>query len=197
MTLPDGYHDVAAGKLAAVVTCLEMFERPALRHQAPRVACELVRHERPGLAWYRDLWGRIGEPVLWYSRLGMSDAELASNVHDPRVEVYSARVDGRDEGLLELDFRVEGECELGFFGIVTSAIGKGVGGWLIDRAIEAAWSHPIARMWVHTCTLDQPGIVQFYERAGFTAYKRQVEVFSDPRLLGLTARTAAAHVPLL
>ena len=31
MILPDGYSDVPAGKIAAVVTHLEMTERPALR----------------------------------------------------------------------------------------------------------------------------------------------------------------------
>ena len=37
MILPDGYSDVPAGKIAAVVTHLEMTERPTLPHgTAPR-----------------------------------------------------------------------------------------------------------------------------------------------------------------
>ena len=34
MNLPDGHSDVLAGKIAAVVTHLEMTERPALRQDA-------------------------------------------------------------------------------------------------------------------------------------------------------------------
>ncbi|MBV8489449.1 MAG: GNAT family N-acetyltransferase [Candidatus Eremiobacteraeota bacterium] len=197
MTIPDGYHDVAAGKLAAVVTCLEMTQPPKPREDPPGVDCTLVRREKPELAWYRELFRTVGEPVLWYSRLAMNDAELAATIGDPLVEVYAVQRGGDDAGLLELDFRVERECELGFFGLVESAIGHGAGRWLMNRAIEIAWSHPIERFWVHTCTLDHPGIVQFYERSGFRPFKRQIEVFDDPRLQGAIARTAAPHVPLL
>jgi len=35
MTLPNGYSDIPAGKIAAVVTHLEMTERPALRSDPP------------------------------------------------------------------------------------------------------------------------------------------------------------------
>jgi GNAT superfamily N-acetyltransferase len=197
MTLPDGYHDVPRGKLAAVVTCLEVRERPVPQPDPPGVDCALVRCERPDLDWYRELFRRVGEPVLWYSRLGMNDDTLAAIVHDPRVEVYAVRHAGEDAGLLELDFRIEGECELGFFGLVERAIGRGAGRWLMNRTLEIAWAHDIGRLWVHTCTLDQPGIVQFYERSGLRPFKRQVEVFNDPRQVGALARTAAPHVPLL
>lgn len=195
--LSDGYHDVPAGKLAAVVTCLEMRALPPLRPESPRARCELVRVQAPDPAWYRELFRTVGEPVLWYSRLAMSEPELARILNDPGVEVYVARCDGADAGLLELDFRVPNECELGFFGLVPDAVGKGIGGWLINRALERAWARPIQRFWVHTCTLDQPGIVQFYERAGFRPFKRQIEIFSDPRLGGQLPTTAAPHVPLL
>ena len=197
MNLTDGYHDVAPGKLAAVVTCLEMRAKPEARPDPAAVDHRLERRPRPDLAWYRALFARVGEPVLWYSRLAMSDEELRATVHDPRVEVYAACSGAREDGLLELDFRVAGECELGFFGIVQTATGRGVGRWLMNRALEIAWSHDISRMWLHTCTLDQPGIVQFYERSGFRPFKRQVEVFNDPRAFGLLPRDAAPHVPLL
>ena len=47
----------------------------------------------------------------------MNDAELAAIIHAPGVEVYTLVVDGRDEGLLELDFREPGQCELVYFGV--------------------------------------------------------------------------------
>jgi hypothetical protein len=38
---------------------------------------------------------------------------------------------------------------------------------------------------VHTCTLDHPGALGMYEKAGFVVFERQTEVDDDPRALGL------------
>ena len=108
------------------------------------------------LDWFRDLYRRVGEEWLWFSRLQMTDADLAAIIQSPLVEVYALVEDGRDEGLLELDFRVSGQCELGFFGVTAKLIGSGAGRWLMNRALERAWSRQVARVWVHTCTLDHP-----------------------------------------
>src|SRR3982074_2028601 len=103
MTLPDGYSDVPAGKIAAVVTHLEMTDRPALLPD-PEGAWMLRKVPSPDLDWFRDLYRRVGEEWLWFSRLQMADAELAAIVRSSRVEGYALVHDGRDEGLLELDF---------------------------------------------------------------------------------------------
>jgi len=196
MTLPDGYSDVPAGKIAAVVTHLEMTARPALRPDPPG-AWTLRRVEAPGLDWFRDLYRRVGEEWLWFSRLQMSDADLAAIVHSPLVEVYALVERGSDEGLLELDFREAGHCELSFFGVTAKLIGSGAGRWLMNRALELMWSRPVARVWVHTCTLDHPGAVAFYQRSGFCPFRRQVVIADDPRLDGTLPRSAARHVPII
>ena len=196
MILPDGYSDVPAGKIAAVVTHLEMTARPALRPDPP-AAWSLRRVETPGLDWFRDLYRRVGEEWLWFSRLQMTDEELAAIIQSPLVEVYALVQDGRDEGLLELDFREPGQCELAFFGVTSKLIGSGAGRWLMNRALERAWSRPVSRVWVHTCTLDHPGAVAFYQRSGFRPFRRQVEIADDPRLDGTLSRSAARHVPII
>ncbi len=106
-------------------------------------------------------------------------------------------VDGRDEGLLELDFRVPGECELAFFGVTPALVGHGAGRWLMNRAVALAWSRPIRRFWVHTCALDAPEALPFYLRSGFAPYARKVEVYDDPRLTGVLPTTAAPQVPMV
>jgi GNAT superfamily N-acetyltransferase len=196
MILPDGYSDVPAGKIAAVVTHLEMTARPAPRTDPPG-AWTLRRVETPGLDWFRDLYRRVGEEWLWFSRLQISDAELAAIIHAPLVEVYALVEGGRDEGLLELDFREAGHCELSFFGVTAKLIGSGAGRWLMNRALELMWSRPVARVWVHTCTLDHPSAVAFYQRSGFSAFRRQIEIADDPRLDGTVRRDAARHVPVI
>ena len=196
MILPDGYSNIPAGKIAAAVTHLEMIARPALRADPPS-AWTLRRVETPNLDWFRDLYRRVGEVWLWFSRLQMADADLAAIIHAPLVEVYALVQDGRDEGLLELDFREPGQCELAFFGVTAKLIGSGAGSWLMNRSLERAWSRPVARVWVHTCTLDHPSALAFYQRAGFRPFRRQVEIADDPRLDGTLPRSAARHVPII
>jgi GNAT superfamily N-acetyltransferase len=195
--LPDGYSDLATGKVANVQTSLEMFGRPLLRAEMFDSPLVLVRAKPVDLGWYRALFRRIGEPYLWFSRLVMLDDELARIVGDERVEVYSVRSDGEDIGLVELDFRQPYECELSFFGTTEKAIGTGTGRWMMNRAIERAWSMPIRRFWVHTCTLDHTAALSFYIRSGFVPFKRQIEVFDDPRLTGVLSSSAGPDVPII
>jgi GNAT superfamily N-acetyltransferase len=127
----------------------------------------------------------------------MSDAELAAILHAPGVEVYALTHDGRDEGLLELDFREAGACELVFFGVTAGQIGSGAGRFLMTRALARAWAPDVTRVRVHTCTLDHPNALAFYQRAGFRPVGRQVEIFDDPRLDGTLPRDVARHVPIV
>ncbi|WFU16285.1 GNAT family N-acetyltransferase [Bradyrhizobium sp. CB3481] len=196
MILPDGYFDIPAGKVAAIVTHLEMTARPTPRPD-PAGAWSLRRVETPPLDWFRDLYRRIGEEWLWISRIRMSDAELAAHLHSPQLEVYALVDDGGDEGLLELDFREPGQCEIVMFGVTAKLVGSGAGRWLMDRALDIAWSRPIDRLWLHTCTFDHPAALAFYQRSGFRPFRRQVEVTDDPRLDGTVARDVAKHVPVI
>lgn len=197
MILPDGYSDIPAGKVAAVVTHLEMTARPAAGVD-PSGTWTLRKADAPPLDWYRDIFRRVGEEWLWFSRARMSDAELAAIIHAAGIEVYALVLDGRDEGLLELDFREPGQCELVYFGVTPSLIGTGAARFLMNRALERAWSRDdMSRIWVHTCTFDHPSAVAFYQRSGFRPFRRQIEVADDPRLDGTAPRTAARHVPII
>jgi GNAT superfamily N-acetyltransferase len=194
--LPDGHSDVPHGKIAAVVTHLEMMQRPAARAE-PDGPFTLRQVDRPDLDWFRDLYRRVGEEWLWFSRLQMTDDALAAIIRAEGVEVYALVHEGRDEGLLELDFRQANECELSFFGVTGQLIGSGAGRFLMNRAIEIAWARPIRRFWVHTCTFDHPSALAFYQRSGFTPFRRQIEVAGDPRLAGTHPRNAAGHIPII
>jgi GNAT superfamily N-acetyltransferase len=196
-TLADGYHDVPPGKVAAVVTSLEMFARPPLRDEAADAPFTLTRIPEPGVDEYRALYRAVGTDWLWFSRLFMPEAELLAAIRDPAVEVYRLDAPGGEVGILELDFREPDECELAFFGVSKGLIGGGAARWMMNRAIERAWSAPIRRFWVHTCTLDSPGAPAFYMRSGYVPFRRQVEVSDDPRLAGLSPPDSAAHVPLI
>ena len=64
-------------------------------------------------------------------------------------------------------------------------------------AIDRVWRGGTQRFWVHTCTLDHPRAVRFYEQSGFRAFKREIEVDDDPRLSGILPRGAAAWCPII
>jgi GNAT superfamily N-acetyltransferase len=189
---------VANGEIGAIVTSLEMTERPAL-DAIPASELRLERWANPTPDQYRALYRRVGEPWLWFSRLELDDDALNAVTHHPKVSIWAV-LDRSDAevGILELDFREGGQCEIAFFGLVPELAGKGHGKWLMANALNAGWTEPgIVRMWVHTCTLDGPGALAFYIKSGFTPNQRQVETFKDPRLSGLIPIDAAPQIPLI
>lgn len=197
MALMNGYHDVPAGKVAAVVTHLEMLSRAPERpvHGSDGLTVRAVR--APGADWYRSLYARVGADWLWFTRLQLDVGGLTRIIGDASVEIHALVREGRDEGLLELDFRVPGECELTFFGLTPGLVGRGAGRLLMNHAIALAWARPIRRFWVHTCTLDHPAALDFYRRSGFVPFRRQVEIADDPRIDGTLPLSAAPQVPLI
>lgn len=191
MSLSNGYHDLPPGKIASVVTYLEMTAAtPAIGD----LCFSVTRIKNPDLGWYRTLFRRIGDPWLWFGHAVMEDAELAALLGDPGIEVYAL---SGDRGLMVLDRRVEGEVELLYFGLVPEAVGTGAGKQFLEAGIQRAFSKPIRRFWLHTCSNDHPRALGFYLRAGFRPYKRAVEIADDPRLQGWLPRTAGPHVPIL
>jgi len=190
------YDTLPNGELAAVVTYLEM--RRPVKPAVPASPLSLKRIEVPEPEHYRALFRLIGAPWLWFSRLIIDDAHLAGIIQHPKVEPYTV-IDqtGADVGMLELDFREPGECELAFIGLVPELSGKGHGRWLLSEAVRLAWREGVNRVHVHTCSLDHPAALGAYRRAGFTPYKRAIERFPDPRLLGVLPKDCAPQIPLL
>jgi len=181
------------GHVGAVVTYLEMTGRP-LPRPLPASPLRLERWRDPDPARYRLLFERVGARWLWYSRLAMDDTRLRREMAEVHAVVDRA---GIEVGLVELDFRTEGECLIRFLGLVPELAGKGHGAWLFGRTLALAWRPGVRRVHVNTCTLDHPAALPAYLKAGFTAYKRAFESFPDPRLAGLLPRSAAPQLPLV
>ena len=184
-------------QIATVVTSLEMMARPALRPM-PDSRLRLVRWKSPALDKYRALFNRVGERWLWFSRAVITDEALQAILGDPAVEVFAvADAAGIEVGLLELDFSADGVCEISFLGLIPELTGAGHGRWLMAQALMLAWRPDIERVWVHTCTLDHPSALNFYRAQGFTAFRRELETFPDPRLTGQMKFDAASQIPVL
>lgn len=193
----DGYTPLPPGKIATIVTHLEITAQPSALREPPDSGLTLERVDAPDTGWYRELFRRIGEPWLWYSRLCMDEAALRDVIADPEVVVHALRRDGADVGLMELDFRTPDDVELAFLGVVPELVGSGAGRFLMNRALALAFARRPRRVHVYTCTHDHPTALGFYIKAGFRAIGRSIEIADDPRLSGLLSRAAAPHVPVI
>ena len=196
MILTVGNHDIPKGHLAAVVTTLDM-TAPAMTQPLPFPDGIEARNERLTLDRFRALFRAIGSPWLWTSGLLFSDEELGAILNDPAVEFWIIYRGADAIGLIELDFRTAGTCELVLFGMLSSATGQGLGGPMMAHAQKQAFARDIGRFYLKTCSLDSPAALPFYRKAGFTPVKMVVEVSPDPRSLGALPTTAAPQVPYL
>lgn len=193
----DGLIELPPNKIAAVATYLDL-RRPSKLVQPDLTGLEPLAGD---VARYRALYRAVGETWLWFSRSGMPDERLRAIIDDPRVDALALVKDGRDVGIVEVDFRQPGLCELAFLGLVEDEVGRGLGRRLLEFVVAHAFSRsverPVERLWVHTCTLDHPAALPLYVAAGFRAFKRAVEIADDPRLTGLVRLSAAPHAPVL
>ncbi len=171
--------------LDIVVTCLEML-KPPTRPTVPvppvgKIA--LLRAERPTVSYYRYLYNTVGERWLWWERRQLTDAELERIIHDPLVEIYVLHVDGVPAGYAELDRRKQDEVELAYFGLIPQFIGRKLGPFLLNWAVDTAWVPKPKRLWVNTNNLDHPKALQIYQKAGFVPYRQERKTIPNPRLI--------------
>jgi GNAT superfamily N-acetyltransferase len=195
---PDGLTPVPAGKVPAIVTHLEM-ARPALLPAATPLpqGVSLERLGADALARYLALFRRVGAPWLWVSRLKLPEAEVKAMLGDERRQAYAVMREASEIGLVELDGTRADETELVYFGLKREATGQGLGKGLIGKAIHLAFARPIARLTVHTCTLDDPAALPFYMRMGFTPARQEIELIDDPRLTRLLPEDCAPQIPII
>jgi GNAT superfamily N-acetyltransferase len=157
------------------ITYLQMLARPERTVPPPRDGLAVVHARNPTVPYYRSLYEAVGRDYDWTSRKKLSDAELAALLNDPRLEVHVLMVDGVPAGFAELDRRAEGEIELVQFGLMPEFIGRGLGKWFLQWAIDKAWGYSPQRFWLHTCTKDHPAALPNYLKAGFAPYKEEVK----------------------
>ena len=198
--LAPGYYPLESTQIAAIVTFLAMDAPAPLRQSAGTLTADdltFTRFRRSDAAPYRALYRAVGADWGWFSRLQWSDEQFSDYFSNDAVAAYHVTRQGESVGLVELDARAETETELAFFGVTPRFIGQGAAQIMMNFAIERAFSRPLKRLFVHTCTLDHPGALRFYVKSGFRAYRRAVEIATDPRVAGLLPGNAFPHVPRL
>ena len=172
---PPGRRDGPGdGVREVVVTDLQMLAPTQLRAaRAPQLLAELVRAARPAPEFSRFLYRAVGGDWYWLDRLDWTLEQWRAWVGDPGYVLHSAWVDGVPAGYVELlsvprPDAAAADVEIAYFGLLPGFAGHGLGGWLLTRAVEAAWALPgTARVWLHTCELDSPAALGNYRARGF------------------------------
>jgi GNAT superfamily N-acetyltransferase len=153
--------------LAEVTTWYLDMKAPSQLRPAgpPRRAVTLMRAEIPCPELSRFLYGVVGADWHWTDRAGWTHDQWRAWVD--QAETWVAYVAGTPAGYFELDQPAAGEVNIAYFGLLPWAIGQGIGGWLLTRAIERAWALEPSIVTVNTCSLDGPHALANYRARGF------------------------------
>ncbi len=132
----------------------------------------------------KTLYREVGGRWHWRDRLGWSDSQWAAVMHRPGVELWVARRSGDAAiaGYFELGI-ANTDININYFGLVPAFMGRGIGGWLLTRAVERGWALGAERITLNTCTLDGEAALPNYRARGFqvvrTVHQRR-EVPDEP-----------------
>ena len=138
----------------------------------PDVVVEPVADPAPSL--WRYLYTEVGRPHHWVDRLAWTDAEIASYLADPALELWGLRVGGEIAGYFELRACADASVEIAYFGLLPAFIGRGLGKFLLTRAVERAWELGPTRIWLHTSSLDHSSALPNYLARGFRVWKQEI-----------------------
>lgn len=160
-------------RVPAVRTYLELPDREALR---PAPAPEGARVECTAFcppSFFRHLYVEVGRSYQWRDRLVWTDDDVRRRLADPAVSLHVLRVAGAPAGYFELEKHDDGSVEIAYFGVIPAFHGRGLGKYLLSEAAAAAWALGPTRVWLHTCTFDDPAALPNYLARGFRPFKQE------------------------
>ena len=160
--------------IAVTRTYLEMRSPDALRSyyaDDANVRFELVRS--CPISFFRYLYREVGRAHHWVDRLAWSDEQVSARLVDANVTLWVMYVDGAPAGYAELERHSDDSIEIVYFGLLPDFTRRGLGKLMLTAAVERAWEQRASRVWLHTCTLDDPAALPNYVKRGFAPYKEE------------------------
>jgi len=155
-------------------TYLEMTAAAALRPAScPDPRARVERVEGCPASFFRYLYAEVGRRYHWVDHLGWTDEQLRARLADPAVSLHLVTVAGAPAGYFELERHADGSVEIAYFGLLPEFLGRGLGKWLLTEAVRTAWSSGPDRVWLHTCTLDDPAALPNYLARGFRPFRAE------------------------
>lgn len=142
----------------------------------PKEPHRIERVEKPSAALARYLYTAVGGGYHWTDRLTWSKKRWEAALARPETHLYTLQVGGAPVGYVELEWQAPGAVQLVYFGVMPEQHGRGLGGWLLTRAVQLAWQlDEVERVWVHTCTLDAPSALANYQARGFVVFRQKTQ----------------------
>jgi GNAT superfamily N-acetyltransferase len=143
---------------------------------AARVDDNRVRIDRAvdsPASFYRYLYAEVGRFYHWIDRLPWTDEGIRAHLARPEITLWVMYSEGSPAGYFELEKHEDGSIEIAYFGLLQEFLGRGLGKHLLSVAVERAWSDGANRVWLHTCTLDDPAAMPNYIKRGFQPFKNE------------------------
>jgi GNAT superfamily N-acetyltransferase len=119
----------------------------------------------------RFLYEYVGGNWRWLDRLVWTAQQWQEYAAHDNLQTFVALRQGSIAGYYELQRQDGASVEIRIFGLTPEFVGQGLGGPLLDSAIENAFAWDAQRVWVHTCTNDHPNALANYLKSGFTIFK--------------------------
>jgi GNAT superfamily N-acetyltransferase len=138
----------------------------------PLIRIELQRNCTVEL--FRMLYVEVGKNYHWIDRLPWTDEAVRAHLAKPEISLWLMTCDDQTAGYFELRKCEDGSTEIAYFGLLPAFIGRGLGKHLLTSATEQAWSEGAKRVWLHTCTLDDPSAMPNYLKRGFRPFKTEL-----------------------
>jgi len=141
--------------------------------KSPDPRARVERMEACPPSFFRYLYAEVGRSYHWVDRLRWTDDEVKAYLADPNVSIWLLSVAGSPAGYFELKRCDDASVEIAYFGLLGEFIGRGLGKYLLTTAAREAFNLGAERVWLHTCTLDDPAALPNYEARGFVAFKTE------------------------
>lgn len=155
-------------------TYLEMKDPDGLAAaECPDPRARVERIELCPPSFFRYLYAEVGRNYHWVDRLSWTDEAVKAYLADPTVSLWLLSVAGSPAGYFELKQHDDDSTEIAYFGLLPEFIGRGLGKYLLTVAAHEAWKGGALRVWLHTCTLDDPAALPNYQARGFRPFKTE------------------------
>ena len=146
-------------------------------------------------SFFRYLYEEVGRGYGWVDRLSWTDEAIARHLADPAVTLWVMTVANAPAGYFELrqEWHAEpaadatrsmapravsasdagGSVEIAYFGLLPEFVGRSLGGHLLSVAVERAFESGARRIWLHTCTKDNPSALPNDLKRGFVPFRTE------------------------
>ena len=159
--------------IEATRTYLELKDREQLRPVPLDRRARLERVVACSPAYFLFLYAQVGRRYHWRDRLVWTDEQCRARIGQPGVELWVLYTGGSPAGYFELELHDDDAVEIVYFGLMPEYVGHGLGKQMLTAAAQRGWEMGGKRVWLHTCTLDNPAALPNYLKRGFTPFKTE------------------------